>query len=94
MWFIQQDQREKIWAFYINIVHLMCVYQHQPTLPYQSTQRYIAEEQMSDIDTRRQIWHLVAPIDREGLLGGGVGWEGEGSVTFLEYFPNFQSLKN
>ena len=47
-----------------------------PTLPYRSTQRCIVEQQMSDIDIRRQIWHLVAPIDWEGLLGSqevGVG---------------------
>ena len=31
---------------------------------------------MSDIDIRRQIWHLAAPIDCEGLLAesGGGGW--------------------
>ena len=57
-----------------------------PTPPYRSTQRCIVEQQMSDIDIRRQIWHLAAPIDWDGLLGesGGGGEVGAGQILKWE----------
>ena len=61
-----EDIMDAALPFYFKVMFTLYLL---PTLPYRSTQQCIVEQQMSDIDIRRQIWHLVAPIDWEGLLG-------------------------